>query len=392
MKKALYTFGKYCLMYLSMLMPRDKKLCVFGAWLGELYADNAKQLFLTANHHPNLKTVWISKNPDIVAEIREAGRRAYLWNSPAAIWYQLRAKYAIMSNGISDLQHVYLGSATLIDLWHGVPLKKICYDNKYEKNWDSPKQRIRDFLIGIPLRKEYYVATSEAFVPIYQSAFRRPKKQILCIGQPRCDIFFQNENTASYFPGKRIILYAPTHRQEGSVAMPMSSLLDLPRLEELLEQSDMYFVVKKHFYHKNEKEDFSAYPHIMDITGQSFDTELLLSETKMLITDYSSIYIDYLLTDRPIFFYCFDYDDYQKNDRELYFPYEEVTPGKKATTFDELFLLLQQALSEDPSPETIALRQQQKEERHRMRDFFFCPTGQGPVADLLLDKVEHHSL
>lgn len=41
-----------------------------------------------------------------------------------AIWTQLRAKYAVISNGISDLEHTFLGNAIIIDLWHGVPLKK----------------------------------------------------------------------------------------------------------------------------------------------------------------------------------------------------------------------------------------------------------------------------
>ena len=135
--------GKYLVMYLSMLMPRDYHLCIFGAWLGERFADNSKQLFLEIQEREDFRGVWITKEQSIVDEITALGYEAYMWNSPKAVWLQLRAKYAVISNGISDIQHTYMGNAIIIDLWHGVPLKKVVYDNKYEKNWDGPKQKIR---------------------------------------------------------------------------------------------------------------------------------------------------------------------------------------------------------------------------------------------------------
>ena len=51
--------GKYFVMYLTMLMPRDYKLCVFGAWLGERFADNSKQLFIEAQRRDDIRAVWI---------------------------------------------------------------------------------------------------------------------------------------------------------------------------------------------------------------------------------------------------------------------------------------------------------------------------------------------
>ena len=61
-----------------------------------------------------------------------------------------------------------------------------------------------------------------------------------------------------------------------------------------------------------------------------------------LITDYSSVYIDYLLLERPIFFYCYDIKNYQAKHRELYFDYynEKFTPGKKIKNENELIMTL----------------------------------------------------
>ena len=61
-----------------------------------------------------------------------------------------------------------------------------------------------------------------------------------------------------------------------------------------------------------------------------------MRQTDFLITDYSSIFFDYLLLDKPIIFAPFDQEDYLKNDREFYYNYELVTPGIKAKDWDEV--------------------------------------------------------
>lgn len=370
---------KYFIMYLVMLMPRNYKICVFGAWLGERFADNSKQLFLEAQKYKGLRAVWITKDEKTMREVKRLGFEVYKWGTFKAVCMQLRAKYAVVSNGISDLEHTFLGGAVIIDLWHGIPLKKVCYDNKYEKDWNSPKQKFRDMLINVPLGNMYYVATSKVFVDIYQSAFRVKKEQVLCLGQPRCDVFFEKKKPKPYFPEKNIILYCPTHRKEGAERIDISSLFDLKRLEAYLAEYGYYFVVKKHFYHRNETEDFKNYPHIIDVTGFDMDIQRLIMETKAMVTDYSSIYIDYLLLGMPLLFYCYDYEKYLAEDRELYFEYEDVTPGLKAKNFDDL--LNELVLFATNGSEY------QKEERERVKNLFYCKRGQGVVGDYIIKMM-----
>ena len=382
--KGIKVIGKYIIMYLTMLMPRNKKLCVFGAWLGERFADNSRQLFIEAQERKNLRAVWITKNESVLSEIHAMGYEAYMWGTPKAIWLQLRAEYAIISNGISDLEHTFLGRCTIIDLWHGIPLKKVVYDNKYEKDWDSPKQKLRDKLIYVPLGKMYFVAPSEMFVPIYESAFRRKKEQIICLGQPRSDIFFEDSRQEKYFPDKKIILYCPTHRNEGAEKIELSRIFNLDKLEEFLNESGYYFVIKKHFYHRMEVEKLDKYHHIIDITNEDMDIQKLIMETEVLITDYSSIYIDYLLLDSPLLFYCYDYEHYLANDREMYFEYEDVTPGVKAKNFDELLEQLKEVIVNGDS--------YGRQDRERVKNMFYCKKGQGPVGNILLDMIEKDRL
>ena len=90
-------FIGYLLCYLfyplSFLMPRTKKILVFGSFKGA-FNDNAKYLFLYANTHPSHgRPVWISTNRKTVQYIRQHGFESYWVVSPCGIWYALRGKY-----------------------------------------------------------------------------------------------------------------------------------------------------------------------------------------------------------------------------------------------------------------------------------------------------------
>lgn len=376
--KAVRLCIKYMVMYLSMLVPKNRNICVFGAWLGEKYADNTKQVFETAQQYKELRPIWITKNPAVVEEVRSLGYEAYHFTSLKGIWYQLRAKYAFVTNGISDFKHAFLGRAVFINLWHGVPLKKVGYDDKYACDWDSKKRRFRDKIIHVPLGNEYVVATSETIAQIYESAFRCPKEKVLCLGQPRNDVFFQSHERI-LFPDKQVILYAPTHRKEGAEKIELKQLFDLEKLNAFCQKNDYYFVVKKHFYHKEEKEHLERYDRILDITTKSCDTQTLLMETDILITDYSSIYIDYMLLNRPIVFYNYDYEQYLKEDRQMYFAYEDVTPGAKVGTWEALLQELQSICDG---------KKYDQEKKQKILELFYCEAGRKEVSKVLLEKMQ----
>jgi len=64
--------------------------------------------------------------------------------------------------------------------------------------------------------------------------------------------------------------------------------------------------------------------NIKNIKNNNIETQELLLIADILITDYSSIYIDFLLTNKPIVFYAYDIKNYLSKDRELYFNYNNV--------------------------------------------------------------------
>lgn len=63
------------------LFPRSRKIYIFGAWLGEQFADNPKYLFLEAQEHKEIRPVWITKNESVCRKVRELGYEAYMFDS-----------------------------------------------------------------------------------------------------------------------------------------------------------------------------------------------------------------------------------------------------------------------------------------------------------------------
>ena len=103
---------------------------------------------------------------------------------------------------------------------------------------------------------------------------------------------------------------------------------------------------------------------------------IFLWSADIMITDYSSCYIDYLLLDRPMVFFNYDMEHYLENDRTLYFEYDSVTPGPKCKTRDELTEILVQLLSGKDG---------YKSKRQEVCDLFYSKDNQRPVSAKIID-------
>ena len=86
------------------------------------------------------------------------------------------------------------------------------------------------------------------------------------------------------------------------------------------------------------------YPYLLEYDPHG-DIYPMLAISDLLITDYSSIFFDYLLLDRPMIFFAYDLDAYLEKDRDMYFDYETITPGDKCKNQDELERCLRHLLS-----------------------------------------------
>lgn len=353
--------------FFSFLSPRSKKIWVFGDWNGKQFSDNSKYFFLyIANNKKNiLRAIWISKDKDIVKKLREKGYEAYCNLSLKGIYYPLRAKYFIIDVHSSAINYWLSGGAEKINLWHGMPLKKIAFDAVKGEGSDFYKSRgIKKFIykIIIPWWFEKYdivITTSEFFQKIFTSAFKINKNEVIIAGQPRDDIFFTKFRDSNFGLDKEIIqkienlknenakliFYLPTFRDLGGDPLKDAGF-DFGKLQKFLSLNKAFFIIKPHLYTKIDKKSFEVLSSKeFIILPPKIDIFPLLPYINILITDYSSIYSDFLLLNKPIIFFPYDFQDYISKNRELYVDYEQFTPGPKAHKFKELLEWLEYFLN-----------------------------------------------
>ena len=319
-------------LYLNANYHRDKKKIVFGAWMGQKFADNPKFLFLETVKSGKFDALWVTKNPDVYSSLKGQGLPVEMDDSEQGIEFQKNAMFFVICTGVRDINQDYIGGATIINQWHGVPLKKVMWDDNINPKFNWFTYRLKTIIDYIPLRKMYVLSTSDDMQKIMMRSFKKSKKWAPILGQVRNDLFFSEEFhesiNLSKFKGRRIITYMPTHRNEGKSVMNIGNLIDLNAIDALCKKYGYVFVIKKHFYHANEDISYTnSFEYILDITREGIDAQEMMKYSDVLITDYSSCYIDYLLLNRPILFYAYDLDQYLKKDRKMNFSYEEAAAG-----------------------------------------------------------------
>jgi len=357
--------------WLSFITPRSKYIWLFGSTFGRRFADNPRYLYLYASQHKDefcgsrckdskggigsctkLRPIWISRSKEVVKFLTNNGYEAYYNHSLKGIWYCLRGHMYIFDNYSKDISFWLSGGAVKFNLWHGIPLKKIQADNIFD-TVRHPKNRWELFKT-FPRRlsdekKHHYVLTTSKFMkPIFQSAFRT--RHIFTTGYPRIDSFIGSQIQNIYtkqeksaleqiklfkkkYKGSKMIYYMPTFRDS---EIQFFDVVNLRKFQKFLEENYLLFCIKLHPKSKlKNKFTYTKYNNILNIDADT-DPYVFISVSDALVTDYSSIYFDYLFTGKPIIFFNYDLETYLKNSREMYFDYEEYTPGAKVSNQQDL--------------------------------------------------------
>lgn len=201
-------------------------------------------------------------------------------------------------------------------------------------------------------------------------------------GQPRNDLLFQKidrqrilkELYGEEFPIKHLVLYAPTYREYGQTRLFPFEDFNQEALNDFLERHGILLLIR---YHLEEQEQGCLEGKWIRTVNEDrvLDIMEILSAFDGVITDYSSIYIDFLLMEKPLIFLPYDQKEYEKR-RGMNFPYEKVTPGPKPGTM-KAFMEEMLKLLEDSS--------YYQEERHRMNEYF--NEIQEPCAAMICETI-----
>ncbi len=185
----------------------------------------------------------------------------------------------------------------------------------------------------------YVICSSKNVVPVYSEAFGVDENKILPLGAPRIDLLLAERNSDELrkifdkahpeCKGKKLILYAPTFRENGEADKKLLDNIDMKAFNEQLGYK-YCLLIKLHPQINSSKPVEGA----VDVTkGHDIGDLTLISD--MLITDYSSACMDFALLSKPCIFFAFDLEEYEK-ERSFYFDYKNYVPGEVAKTFDEV--------------------------------------------------------
>lgn len=361
---------------------------------GSMFADNSKYFFVYANDmiKPDERIVLLTSDYQLQDLIVQAGGKVIRHPTIRSLFMLLRCG-TVVTDLLVYGYYPLIKSAKFVQIWHGAPLKHIELDlyNKRLANSSYLMRlilKIQKLIIGRYPTYDIVVSTSQKFI---QEAFRScfKARQFVATGYPRNDILFGWPKTNSLAwslarinvdkqalelvkkaksDGKIICLYAPTYRK--NLSNPFESVIDLAGLSDFARQNNILFVLKLHPV-MHDCYEFSQYPNLLVYDSYS-DVYPLMPLCDILITDYSSIYFDYLLLDKPILFFAYDLENYLIEDSDMYFDYESMTPGAKCRNQKELENHLKDIISRGYEDDYAVMRKKIKSFTHDHDDNQSC--------------------
>ena len=348
----------FILYFLIYFIPRNKTKWVFGSGVGVSFSDNAKYQFLYCSEQLDITSYWITRNKELVRKLRSHGLRAYYKYSIKGIWISISSKVYVYDSRTESINHWTSAGSYKVNLWHGSPLKNIDRDITVKHNAFYIGNHTRGFkryLVRMVMPEWFVVpdlmiSTSEKVKHYFSSAFGCNCIEVT--GYPRNDIVVTPNLHLKYLDfekkikdsleNKKVILYTPTFRDTDRFKRETPIIWN--RLNDMLRYHKAIFLIKfhRHDYSTIMNKNFSN----IQVLDSETDVYPIFEKTDLLITDYSSIFFDFLLTNKPILFYPYDKDNYIQNDRSMYDDYDSVTPGNKALSFEDLYNKLNNFLSE----------------------------------------------
>ena len=360
---------------IALVVPKDPKLWIFGAWFGFRYSDNPRYIYEYINEsETDIRAVWLSRDNRIVSHLRSKGYEAYGMRSLKGFWFSCRTSAVFLSCGQTDINLVGSGTSFKVNLWHGIPLKKIKKDDeKSRHNTSGLLFRLFRFvwMSIFPFEREEWdllVTSGPEMTNRITSAFQgfmSSRGRVVELGNPRADRILPPPDPdimkpfTKSFPIERIVCYAPTHRGISS-NLNLFEGLDNKKLDTLLDKWNAQLLIKLHYYDRDRVAIDGFSPRVHFASDEELeDINLLLPHVDVLITDYSSVFFDYLLLDRPILFFPFDIQSYLSDERGLYEPYREAVPGTICMNWSELLKELEGSFQgKDAFKEQRKLQQQ----------------------------------
>ncbi|MFI7338543.1 CDP-glycerol glycerophosphotransferase family protein [Streptomyces sp. NPDC050085] len=360
-------------------LPR-RDAVLYVSFDGRQHSDSPRAVFdeLLARG-TELEHLWVVRDQQV--ELPPGATPVALWS---AAWHEAlaRCRYIVTNTHLPEWFERAEGQY-VVQTWHGTPLKRIGRDLMGSASADTK------YIASLPARADQWsllVSPNSFSTPILRSAFGYTG-DVLASGYPRNDVLHAPDRdklaasvreTLGIPDGKRVILYAPTWRENQprrSGRYGLDLQLDLAAAEAAL-GDDHVLLVRRHYLVGGAVpvSDF-----VRDVSRHPDAAELLLI-ADVLVTDYSSMMFDFAQTGRPMLFHTYDLDHYRDTLRGFYFDFAAKAPGPLLRTSDEVIAALL-----DPDAAVAGHR----EAYARFREAF-CDLDDGTAAARTADAMLSH--
>jgi CDP-glycerol glycerophosphotransferase len=311
---------------------------VFLNYGGRQYSDSPRAIHeeLVRRGSP-LEQLWVVRDgmcnpPDTVTPVREGSREFFA---------ALATARHVVSNDHFPAWFQRRPDQVCLQTWHGTPLKRLGLDvsemrkatRRFQRGWD---QQVANW--------QYVLSPNRFSTPILRRAYAI-EGEMLETGYPRVDVLAGGDREElgrrlrarlGIPEGVRTVLYAPTYRDQvvdRRGRYRLDQRLDIATLRAAVGE-DTVILYRKHHY------IFDAAPatadgFVRDVSSYPDGTELMLA-ADVLVTDYSSMTVDYANTGRPVLLYTYDLDAYQDEIRGFYLDFAATVPGPLLRTSGEL--------------------------------------------------------
>ncbi|WTQ44807.1 bifunctional glycosyltransferase family 2 protein/CDP-glycerol:glycerophosphate glycerophosphotransferase [Actinacidiphila glaucinigra] len=352
---------------------------LFDAFKGTQYSDSPRAVHEEmVRRGVGLEHLWVVRDDQVA--VPPTARPVRMW-SPE--WYEALAtsRYVVANNHLPDW-FVRREGQVVVQTWHGTPLKRIGHDIEAvhfadRRYLERVEKEVRNW--------DMLVSPNSFSTPILQRAFRFPGEMVES-GYPRNDILRRRDSEERAAgvrrriglpSGKRVILYAPTWRDDQFYApgkYKFDFRIDLDDARARL-GDDHVLLVRRH-PNVVDPVPGAGNGFVFDVSDYPDMADLSLI-TDVMITDYSSLMFDYVNTGRPILFFTYDLEHYRDTLRGFYFDFEACAPGPLVYTSEELIDAIRD----------IDLVEEAYAARYRWFQEEFCDLDDGFASVRLTDRI-----
>lgn len=309
----------------TMIPKKRNRIVIYSNWG---FRDNIRTLYqyLVDNGYQDKYEIVCASN-DFYHLERES--RVKYTSIYRGLYYFLTSKYFFYSFGKYPIKPSK--KQMVVNLWHGMPLKKI-------GNLEYGLENI-DYNFFTKL-----VSSSDLFTPIMKTAFNAKDEQMLLVGNIRNDELFEEKKDKN-------IIWMPTYRNSKNYHDSQDAFifsLDESEFEDIntiLAEYEYHLYIKLHPLEESQFKFKNNYSNIHmlseDIISQHYGTLYkFLGTTSALITDYSSVFLDYYLLDRPVAFTINDYEEYKEKRGFVFDDIKSLMAGPTISNLEELLKFL----------------------------------------------------